>query len=220
MAHPLESAASIDSERKIVTRGYGILQPRVGISVHTSTTSRLARIYSGQTGFDIYSRAVSDVYQDLYGEGIFTGKGIYDVDALRAVFRSVFRAMLCLATISSKALTPAPGLPPILKSLTIIPLITAPITAANIAGCAATGRSSVGFSTRSRMKRRHLVPNPISLVSRWKIVDNLRRSLMEPATFLLFIAGWFYLAGRSALLDDRFLLALLSAYILPSACSR
>jgi len=75
MAHPLNRPL-IDPERNTVTEGYGILQPRVGISVHTSATSRLARIYSGQTGFDIYSRAVSDVYQDLYGEGIFTGKGI------------------------------------------------------------------------------------------------------------------------------------------------
>ena len=88
--------AIVDPERNIVTRGYGILQPRVGISVHTATTSRLASIYSGQTGFDIYSRAVSDVYQDLYGEGIFTGKGIYDIDALRAVLRASLSAQ-CLA---------------------------------------------------------------------------------------------------------------------------
>ena len=74
MAHPLNQPL-IDPELNIVTRGYGILQPRVGISVRSSTRSRLASIYSGQTGFDIYSRAVSDVYQDLYGEGIFTGKG-------------------------------------------------------------------------------------------------------------------------------------------------
>src|SRR6185437_12531595 len=53
------------------------------ISVHSASRSRLASLYSGQTGFDIYTRAVSDVYQDLFGEGIYTGKGIYEVDALR-----------------------------------------------------------------------------------------------------------------------------------------
>ena len=89
MAHPL-NVASIDSKRKIVTDGYGILQPRVGISVQSAGRSRLAALYSGQTGFDIYTRAVSDVYQDLYGEGIFTGKGIYEVDALRQVLESRF----------------------------------------------------------------------------------------------------------------------------------
>ena len=63
-----------------MTAGYGILQPRVGVSVHSASRSRLAALYSGETGFDIYTRAVSDVYQDLFGEGIFTGKGIYEVE--------------------------------------------------------------------------------------------------------------------------------------------
>ncbi len=78
MAHPLNQAI-IDPRGNIVTAGYGILQPRVGISVQSAARSRLASIYSGQTGFDIYTRATSDVYQDLNGEGIFTGKGIYEV---------------------------------------------------------------------------------------------------------------------------------------------
>src|SRR5207248_5888695 len=82
MAHPLNQAI-IDPERNIVVAGYGILQPRVGVSVQSASRSRLAGLYSGETGFDIYTRAISDVYQDLFGEGIFTGKGIYEVDALR-----------------------------------------------------------------------------------------------------------------------------------------
>ena len=84
MAHPLNRAI-IDPARRIVTEGYGILQPRVGVSVHSASQSRLASIYSGQTGFDIYTRAISDTYQDLYSEGIFTGKGIYEVAALYSV---------------------------------------------------------------------------------------------------------------------------------------
>ena len=84
MGHPLNRAV-IDPESRIVTEGYGILQPRVGVSVRSASRSRLAAIYSGQTGFDIYTRAVSDAYQDLYGEGIFTGKGIYEVNSLHAV---------------------------------------------------------------------------------------------------------------------------------------
>ena len=74
----------------MVVAGYGILQPRIGISIQSASSSRLASIYSGQTGFDIYTRAVSDVYQDLFGEGIFTGKGIYDIDALRPRFEERF----------------------------------------------------------------------------------------------------------------------------------
>ena len=92
MAHPLNRAV-IDPVSHIVREGYGILQPRVGISVQFGIAqSRLAAIYSGQTGFDIYTRAISDVYQDLYGEGIFTGKGIYEVDTLHAVLRAALPA--------------------------------------------------------------------------------------------------------------------------------
>ena len=80
-----------------MVEGYGILQPRVGISV-SPPRGRLARMYSGQTGFDIYTRAVSDVYQDLFGEGIFTGKGIYEVEALRRCWSIASRTMRCSAT--------------------------------------------------------------------------------------------------------------------------
>ena len=84
IAHPLNQAV-VDPVSRMVVEGYGILQPRIGISVQSASRSRLAALYSGQTGFDIYTRAVSDVYQDLFGEGIFTGKGIYEVDTLHAV---------------------------------------------------------------------------------------------------------------------------------------
>src|SRR4029077_14420289 len=82
--------AIIDPEKNIVVAGYGIIQPRVGVSVQSTARSRLANIYAGETGFDIYTRAVSDVYQDLYGEGIFAGKGIYEVDTVQRVLDQRF----------------------------------------------------------------------------------------------------------------------------------
>jgi len=89
IAHPLNQAI-IDPGLRIVTEGYGILQPRVGVTVQSASRSRLATIYSGQSGFDIYTRAISDAYQDLFGEGSFTGKGIYEV--------AVFHALLDIAS--------------------------------------------------------------------------------------------------------------------------
>ncbi|MBX9601770.1 MAG: hypothetical protein K2X35_12225 [Bryobacteraceae bacterium] len=89
LAHPLNRAV-VDPHTRMVVEGYGILQPRIGISVQSAARSRLASLYSGQTGFDIYTRAVSDVYQDLFGEGIFTGKGIYEVDVMRDVLEDRF----------------------------------------------------------------------------------------------------------------------------------
>src|SRR5581483_2631181 len=89
LAHPLNQAI-IDPEKNVVVAGYGILQPRVRVSVQSASRSRLAGIYSGQTGMDIYTHAVSDVYQDLYGEGIFAGKGIYEVSVIQNVLEHRF----------------------------------------------------------------------------------------------------------------------------------
>jgi hypothetical protein len=80
MAHPLNRAC-YDSHKQRVTTGYGILQPRIAASVPDLDASRYARLLAGEPGIDPYTRAVSDVYQDDFGEGSFIGKGIYDVDA-------------------------------------------------------------------------------------------------------------------------------------------
>ena len=80
--HPLNRPRLDPAENRVVS-GYGILQPRVSISLESASRSRFARIFSGNTGIDPYTTAVSDVYQDLFGEGSFTGKGLYDVDAFR-----------------------------------------------------------------------------------------------------------------------------------------
>ena len=155
------------------------------------------RIYSGETGFDIYTRAVSDVYQDLYGEGIFTGKGIYEVET---VMRVLDRRFPRNALLSHDLIEGAYARAGLVSDIEIIEDYPS------------------HYSAYNRRKHRWLrgdwqiagwlfphvpeesgprVPNPISLMSRWKIFDNLRRSLVEPATFLLFVLGWLMLwAGR------------------------
>ena len=89
IAHPLNQAI-IDPKSRIVVEGYGILQPRMGITVRSAARSRLAAIYSGQSGFDIYTRAISEPYQDLFGEGTFAGRGIYEVAILHQVLNRRF----------------------------------------------------------------------------------------------------------------------------------
>ncbi|HEX3112814.1 MAG TPA: carbohydrate-binding protein, partial [Candidatus Eisenbacteria bacterium] len=81
--HPL-NRPRFDARLHRVTAGYGILQPRVSVTMASAAGSLFARVYSGHTGVDPYTTAVSDVYQDLFSEGIFTGKGLYDVDAFVA----------------------------------------------------------------------------------------------------------------------------------------
>ena len=82
IAHPLNRPTSTRGRAR--HRGYGILQPRISVTFTSAAGSLFARLYSGHTGVDPYTTAVSDTYQDLFGEGIFTGKGLYDVDAFIA----------------------------------------------------------------------------------------------------------------------------------------
>jgi len=190
MAHPLNQAI-IDPASNTVVDGYGILQPRVGVSVQSTSRSRLAAIYAGETGFDIYTRAVSDAYQDLYGEGSFTGKGIYEVDAVHQVLNHRFPRNSLLSHDLLEGAYARAGLASDIEVIEDYPS---------------------HYSAHNRRKHRWLrgdwqiagwlfpyvpgetvarVPNPISVISWWKIFDNLRRSLVEPATFFLLVLGWF-----------------------------
>lgn len=194
MAHPLNRAI-IHPQLRIVTAGYAILQPRVGVSVSSAARSRLAALYSGETGFDVYARAVSDAYQDLFGEGIFTGKGMYDVAAFHEVLNHRFPRNALLSHDLIEGAYARAGLVSDIEVIDDYPS---------------------HYSAHTRRKHRwvrgdwqilrwlfdvvpdefgNLVTNPISTISRWKILDNLRRSLIEPVAFLLFVFGWFFLPG-------------------------
>jgi cyclic beta-1,2-glucan synthetase len=189
LAHPLNQAI-IDPLRNVVVTGYGILQPRVGISVQSTTRSRLSALFAGETGLDPYTRAISDVYQDLYGEGSFAGKGIYEVDTMIRVLQGRFPRNALLSHDLIEGAYARAG------------LVTDIIVVEDYPS---------HYSAYNRRKHRWVrgdwqiiewlldvvpdesgsrVPNPISLVSRWKIFDNLRRSLVDPATFVLLLFGW------------------------------
>ncbi len=195
MAHPLNRAI-LDPDTDTVVAGYGILQPRVGVSVQSTARSRLASIYSGETGFDIYTRAVSDVYQDLYGEGTFVGKGIYEVETVHRVFDRRFPRN---ALLSHDLIEGAYARAGLVSDIELIEDYPSHYTAYNrrkhrwlrgdwqIAGW-------LGPLVPDESGRQ--VPNPLSVVSQWKILDNLRRSLVEPAMFLLLVLGWLIPLGR------------------------
>lgn len=189
LAHPLNQAI-VDPVRNIVVAGYGILQPRVGISVQCTTQSRLAALFAGETGLDPYTRAVSDVYQDLYGEGTFAGKGIYEVDTMFRVLNGRFPRNSLLSHDLIEGAYTRVGL-----ATDIIVIEDYPSH----------------YSAYNRRKHRWVRgdwqimgwlfdqvpdesgatgPNPLSLLSRWKIFDNLRRSLVEPAVLILLLFAW------------------------------
>lgn len=194
MAHPLNRAV-IDPERRIVTAGYGILQPRVGVSVQSASRSRLAGLFSGQTGFDIYTRAVSDVYQDLYGEGIFTGKGIYEVSTLHAVLDRRFPRNSLLSHDLIEGAYARAGLATDIEVIDDYPSHYSAYTKRKHRWVRGDWQIAQWLFPSVPDESGKTVRNPISTISRWKIFDNLRRSLVEPFTMLLFIAGWLGLEG-------------------------
>jgi len=197
MAHPLNQAV-VDPLRGMVVEGYGILQPKIGISVQSASRSRLAALYSGQTGFDIYTRAVSDVYQDLFGEGIFTGKGIYEVDTLREVLQHRFPEN---ALLSHDLIEGAYARATLVSDIELIDDYPSHFSAYSrrkhrwVRGDWQTIR---WIASRVPSFSGRMIRNPISLISQWKILDNLRRSGLEIALVLLLLNGWFWLPGGPA----------------------
>ena len=194
IAHPLNQAV-IDPRLRIVVEGYGILQPRIGVSVSSSSRSRLAAIYSGQSGFDIYSRAISDAYQDLYGEGIFTGKGIYEVAALHEVLNHRFPRNSLLSHDLIEGAYARAGLVSDIELIDDYPSHYSAYTRRKHRWVRGDWQIAQWMFPRVPDEAGHLAPSPISTVSRWKIFDNLRRSLFEPFALILFVAGWLVLPG-------------------------
>ncbi|MGC9195439.1 MAG: GH36-type glycosyl hydrolase domain-containing protein [Syntrophobacteraceae bacterium] len=192
LAHPL-NRAYYDEDRKRVCEGYGILQPRVAVSLPAANRSRYARLFANDPGVDPYTRAVSDVYQDLFGEGSFIGKGIYDVDAFERAMKDRLPANRILSHDLLEGCYARAGLLSDVQLYEDYP-----------------SSYSADVSRRHRWIRgdwqigRWVLPgvpgpdkrfekNPLSMLSRCKILDNLRRSLTPAALTLLLLLGWILL---------------------------
>ena len=191
MAHPL-NRAEFDARSSCVKRGYGILQPRVAVSMPATDQSRYARLFGSEPGVDPYTRAISDVYQDAFGEGSFIGKGIYDVDAFEHALKGRFPENRILSHDLLEGCYVRSALLSDVQLYEEYP-----------------SRYSADVSRRHRWIRGdwqiaswllRRVPgngvdiaspqNPLTALSQWKIFDNLRRSLVPAATMLLLLVGW------------------------------
>ena len=169
MAHILNKPI-IDKEKNIVTKGYGIIQPRVGINLDITYKTLFTQIFAGSGGIDSYTNAISDLYQDNFGEGIFTGKGIYDIE----VFSKVLNNVIPENTVLSHDLLEGSYLRCGLA--TDIMLMDGYPTKYNsfMNRLSRWIRGDWQISQWIRKNR-----NPLNAISRYKIFDNLRRSLVE-----------------------------------------
>lgn len=194
MAHPLNRPV-LDLKTRRVVEGHGILQPRTAVSLPTAGRSFYTRLYSGEVGINPYTREVSNVYHDLFGEGAFIGKGIYDVRTFAAALSKRFPDNCILSHDLLEGCYTRCGF------LNDVELIE------EHPSC-----YMVEMSRRRRWIRgdwqivRWLMPqvptfnstterNPLTALGQWQILDNLRRSLVLPAILALLILGWLVLPG-------------------------
>ncbi len=213
ISHPLNQPR-FERRSGRVTAGYGVLQPRVSVTMTSAAGSRFARTYAGQTGVDPYTTAVSDVYQDLFGEGIFTGKGLYDVDAFTAALEDRVPENALLSHDLFEGLYARTALVTDVEVVDDYP--SSVLAHARRQHRWVRGDWQVLWWLLPFVPSRSgITRNRLPLIARWKILDNLRRSLLPPATVLLLILGWVALPGRPAVWTA----AVLAALAFPALCT-
>ncbi len=188
MAHPLNSPLYSDKKKRVID-GYGIIQPRIAISLHGAIRSWYTRMHENDSGIDPYTRVTSDVYQDIFSEGSYIGKGIYEVDVFTKVLESRFPENRILSH-------------DLLEGAYIRCAFASDVQLYE----EYPSRYSVDMNRRHRWIRgdwqiaswvlpyvpgiKGIHKNPLSSLSRWKIFDNLRRSLIPVSLLLLLLLGW------------------------------
>ena len=200
MAHIL-NRPYYEKNKKRVKRGYGLLQPRISVSTVSANKTLFSKIFSGETGIDTYTTAVSDIYQDLFGEGIFTGKGIYDID----VFNHMLKDEIPENTVLSHDL---------LEGSYVRAGLVSDIEL--IDGYPAYYNSSSKRLHRWVRGDWQLIPflkkkEGVNVLSKWKIIDNLRRSLLAPSIIILILLSLTILPDGS----DKWLVAAFLSVIFP-----
>jgi cyclic beta-1,2-glucan synthetase len=192
LAHPLNHAV-INPRTNTVVEGYGLLQPRVDINLKSTNRSRFAKLLSGDTGIDIYTRAVSDVYQDLFGEGIFTGKGIYEISTFQKVLEQRLPCNLVLSHDLIEGEYARTGLVSDVEVVDDYPSHYRAFSRRKHRWVRGDWQIIFALLGRVPNSTGQLMRNPLNHISRWKIIDNLRRSLTDGATMLALLYGWLVL---------------------------
>ncbi|SEW26826.1 GH36-type glycosyl hydrolase domain-containing protein [[Clostridium] fimetarium] len=194
MSHPLNRPI-VDSKKGIVTEGYGIMQPRVDVDVESSNSSIFSRIFTGQEGIDPYANAISDVYQDLFGEGIYTGKGIYDLHVFQEVMTNIVPDNSVLSHDLLEGSYMKTGLVGDLKLIDSFPSRYNSYSERMHRWARGDWQLFPLLFGKLSNRIKKMSTNPLTLLSRWKIFDNLRRSLVAPTLFIMLALGFCVLPG-------------------------
>jgi cyclic beta-1,2-glucan synthetase len=196
LAHPLNRAVFDDKSGRVVS-GYTIVQPRIETSPSSARGTRFSRIFAGDVGFDIYTHAVSDAYQDLFGSGIYVGKGIYDVDAF---MRSVEGRVPENALTSHDLFEGVHGRTALATDIVLFegyPSSYAAHARRMHRWVRGDWQLLPWLLPRVPSGRGGRIPSPLPVIERWKIADNLRRSVTSAVLLLVLVSGWTWLPGKA-----------------------
>ncbi|HBE88969.1 MAG TPA: cyclic beta 1-2 glucan synthetase, partial [Elusimicrobia bacterium] len=189
IAHPLNRPVYDDKKRRVVS-GYTILQPRVDVGYPGENPSLFIRIFGGEPGIDPYTKTVSDIYQDLFLEGSFIGKGLYDVDAFEKALGDRLPENLILSHDLLEGCYARSALVTDVQFYEKYP--SSYLADVNRRHRWIRGDWQISAWLLPFVPGRALERNPLSFLSRWKIFDNLRRSIVPAAATWLLLAGWLF----------------------------
>ncbi len=199
MSHPLNRPVT-DAKRKIVTEGYGIMQPRMSPVLESAFKSPFSFIVAGSGGLDIYQNARYDSYQELFGEGIFCGKGIFDVDAFLLTLNDAFPENIVL---SHDILEGAR-----LRTALICDMCLYDSVPANGISYFKRNHRWIRGDVQALCFARKRVPdasgkrvkNPINALSKYKIYDSVRRDFLPLVSVIAVICAAFLPTARASAL--------------------
>ncbi len=189
MAHPLNHPW-YDPDKKRVTKGYGILQPRVAVSLPDKMSSLYTKMHGNEPGIDPYTRASSDVYQDVFQEGSFIGKGIYEVDTFLHVLEGKFSENIILSHDLLEGCYVRSGLLSDVQLFEKYPKSYSADMKRFTRWIRGDWQIFGWFFPFVRNNKHKLIRNPLSALSKWKIFDNIRRSLVPVALVVFLLLAW------------------------------
>src|SRR5215831_4527793 len=190
LAHPL-NRPRFDSDLGRVVEGYALLQPRVTPTLPTDREGSLfQRIFAGPGGIDPYASAISDVYQDLFGEGSYIGKGIYDIDAFEAALAGRVPENALLSHDLFEGIFARAGLVTDIEFFDDFPSQYTVAKARQHRWARGDWQLLPWIIGRPRDASGGRIRTKIPAISRWKMLDNLRRTLSAPSAFLTLVGGW------------------------------
>jgi len=192
MEHPLNRPHH-EGAARVVTRGYGILQPRIGNTLPPEGSSPYAALFGGDAGIDPYTQAVSDTYQDLFDEGSFIGKGIYDIDAFEHVIGDRFPDNRILSHDLLEGCYARSGLTTDIELYERYPQSYLVDSMRRHRWIRGDWQIAAWLFARVPVAGGRREASPLSALSQWKIFDNLRRSLVPTSLLALLLLDWFVL---------------------------